>query len=1082
MIVRRRVLASVGVFLLAAVLSAGSLADATSQTDPSLLAQMRSPGPVRLIVEFQGTPRALAGNGVSAAAYENVFARFRSDLQSDNEGANSAKRGNETRTIRREYSTLFFGAAVTVPPADLDRLRRLPYVRAVHRDTEVRALATGEVVDARVGVNAQNLGVRGAGMVVAVIDTGIDYTHPALGSGFGPGQKVAGGWDFVNDDADPMDDHGHGTHVAGTVAANAADLIGVAPDATLLAYKVLGAGGSGSTSDIIAAIERAADPNQDGDFSDRAHVINLSLGGPGTAEDAISRAVDNASAAGVVVIVAAGNDGATASIGSPGVAATAVTVGAIDSAGKVAPFSSRGPTPKHLAFKPDLSAPGVAIVSSIPGGKTQAFNGTSMATPHVAGLAALLRQLHPEWTPAEVKAALIAGAGESTEPSLARGAGRADGVRANAAAVIADVSGIMFGLRPEATGTWEETRTIALRNRSSEPQSLAVTTKGAVAGLQISVEPSSIQLAPGETKSVAVKIIGDNETVAFPEEAIISGDVRFSGATTFSIPWGLVRAARATITLDFTPSSLIIPISRSKRQAFQYDYDAAELFVPPGSEPWTFMVGHAQKDEEDDSFVQTLVVLENVVLTGDMIVPLQLASATEELTIDGRAPDGSLLRELPVEEWRKRYLLDLRIMFRDGDRAFDFGIVSYDTRALRTPPLSSRFTILARESYVDLDAMRGYHFEPVPEIGVSGSKTIEPSSPYRKARLRWESKSNRTPFVVCNQSSFIINTFSGIGDLGCMTTTIDRAAAFDYWTMDEPVTDSFGGLKFIVGRSESQTFRGTPEGIVASDEMVPPVTSARIPDGAEAWVGSGVAFPYFFVGTGAKQFSWPFWGLRGGFGELYTQPTLTAWSVYDASGSLLQTGVHGPGYPDLPPPTAGTRFVATRGSLEVAGHRSLGTIEARFGANSEDLATPAITSFRIEGGDEQPTARFAIGEATTLHFSAADFAASGYFKTQPSSPEATRAFYRARGSIDWQPLPVVLAGSENGERRELRHYPAGDIFRVDLTPATALANSAVDLRVEVEDASGNRLSWTQEPAFFVGTVEDEPGRGRAVGR
>ena len=126
-------------------------------------------------------------------------------------------------------------------------------------------------------VDVWNSGLRGQGTSIAIIDTGIDYTHPNLGGCFGTGCKVIGGYDFANRDNDPMDDNGHGTHCAG-IAAGKGSLNGVAPDAKLYAYKVLDFNGGGDFSDVIAAIGRAMDPNGDGNFSDRVDVISLSLG------------------------------------------------------------------------------------------------------------------------------------------------------------------------------------------------------------------------------------------------------------------------------------------------------------------------------------------------------------------------------------------------------------------------------------------------------------------------------------------------------------------------------------------------------------------------------------------------------------------------------------------------------------------------------------------------------------------------------------------------------------------------------------------------------------------------------------
>ncbi|MCP3684241.1 MAG: S8 family serine peptidase, partial [bacterium] len=261
-----------------------------------------------------------------------------------------------------------------------------------------------------------------------------DYTAPEQGFN----DKVIGGYDFFNQDDDPMDDNGHGTHCAGTAAGNGV-LNGIAPDAKIYAYKVLSDGGSGYWDDIIAAIERSVDPNQDGDFSDHLDIISLSLGGSGDPDDPMSIAIDNAFDAGVVAVVAAGNSGSSPeTIGSPGTARKAITVGATyktDYDGdywrdsdprqdQITSFSSRGPVVWDGGYmmKPDIVAPGAIICAArygaiFPEGEHPYYKpcidelhvqiaGTSMATPVVAGAAALLRQAHPDWSPAEIKTAL----------------------------------------------------------------------------------------------------------------------------------------------------------------------------------------------------------------------------------------------------------------------------------------------------------------------------------------------------------------------------------------------------------------------------------------------------------------------------------------------------------------------------------------------------------------------------------------------------------------------------------------------------------------------------------------------------
>src|SRR6185369_9454675 len=142
-------------------------------------------------------------------------------------------------------------------------------------------------------------------------------------------------------------------------------IIGVAPEVRFLAYKVLGSSGAGKDSDVVAGIERATDPNDDGDPSDHADVINMSLGGSGNANSPASIAAENAVSAGVVVAIAAGNSGGYYNMGSPGSAPSAITVGASDLNDTVAFFSSGGPA-VPLAIKPEVVAPGVSILSLAP--------------------------------------------------------------------------------------------------------------------------------------------------------------------------------------------------------------------------------------------------------------------------------------------------------------------------------------------------------------------------------------------------------------------------------------------------------------------------------------------------------------------------------------------------------------------------------------------------------------------------------------------------------------------------------------------------------------------------------------------
>jgi subtilisin family serine protease len=211
---------------------------------------------------------------------------------------------------------------------------------------------------------------QGAGVRVAVIDTGIDATHPDLVG------QVDGGYSAIahSEAASAyQDDNGHGTHVAGTIAAlrDGRGVVGVAPQARLYAVKVLDADGSGNLSDVIDGIVWAA--------SNDMQVANMSLGAP-VGSETMQRALRFAKGHGMIVVAAAGNSGGA--VGYPGAYPEVIAVSAADSNDALAAFSSRGP-------EVDFIAPGVDVVSSKMGGGFVSFSGTSMAAPHVAGLAAL---------------------------------------------------------------------------------------------------------------------------------------------------------------------------------------------------------------------------------------------------------------------------------------------------------------------------------------------------------------------------------------------------------------------------------------------------------------------------------------------------------------------------------------------------------------------------------------------------------------------------------------------------------------------------------------------------------------------
>lgn len=346
--------------------------------------------------------------------------------------------------------------------------------------------------------HAWEAGYDGAGVKVAVLDTGVDATHPDLAG------RIAASQSFVAGE-EVQDGNGHGTHVASTVAgsgaASAGACKGVAPGADLLIGKVLNNRGSGNQSQIISGMEWAV--------AQGADVVSMSLGGTtDQPQDAMSLAVDALTASsGALFVVSAGNAGPNElTVGTPGTAASALTVGATDKSDKLAEFSSRGPRVGDNGLKPEITAPGVGIVAARAAGTTiggpvnahyTALNGTSMAAPHVTGAAALLAQQHPGWRATEIKNALVSTS--KTLPAYTvyqQGAGRVD--LSNAVAEKVFATGVADFGTVSATDPEPLTRTVTYTNTGADNVTLAM----------------SLDLDRGATPAAgAVKLSADTVTV-----------------------------------------------------------------------------------------------------------------------------------------------------------------------------------------------------------------------------------------------------------------------------------------------------------------------------------------------------------------------------------------------------------------------------------------------------------------------------------------------------------------------------------------------------------------------------------------
>lgn|GEM_PF-728331 len=1008
--------------------------------------------------------------------------------------------------IGRIYIHVFQGVSATVPPSELPALRALPYVRGVHVDTIYEATAIDGVNIVKAPPVWTSFSVRGRGMVAAVIDSGIDYRHAAFGGGFGLGQRVAGGYDFVDDDNDPMDENGHGTHVAGILAGNGGGVIGVAPEATLMAFRVLDRQARGSESDVMAGIERAVDPNQDGDTKDHVDVINLSLGGPGNSDDPLSRAVDAASAAGVVVCIAAGNDGLNvATIDSPGGARTAITVGATGQTTSIggvtqvhdsrAYFSSRGPVGRLLDPKPDVMAPGVSISSAKLGGGTIEMNGTSMSTPFVAGVAVLLRQIHKDWTPADIKAAMVSTGGADIAPGGAVGGtiggGLLDAVAAANATVLPSPPQLSFGVGGSAA--YSRTLSLHLTNRGGRQESLAV--KGSTdIERAVDVEPPSFTLAPGQSIDLSVTLAIGPASPGAPA-AVPGGFLHFEGSSSLHVPFAVVQGAAVTVQYAAEKEFLVWPLEQGR--LVQPDVSFPPRVVQGGGET-TMILGVDQYDlmllDEDGR----LVVAEGKSADGASTVVLSPADARNSIAttfVDELGlplqPDAAL----------SHACLDHLTVFVPGSSAESPMYVDIAANGSLPPLLASdmsnRFTLFRSRACWDnargsvhaavLDPVVGVHAavalsnSPSAWLGTTAHYFFDPSHTNRQARIGARLRIDH--------------------DEEYRDGSLIYGGAISFFPLGNDATQTFP-LFVAQGSSKSVMY----EAYLDAQAQPPGEPLTIITDGAYCTVQDGRLAVAPINGTNdltfvpvendlqlndgpvhARRFAAPV-GLADGMLTLQTQwfGPLHENRYYEASSA--QTTLFGPDGKEIPPTNVDFiwsnylranlqpgpyRVVSVDSHYWTAGVPGRATSTATFDTRNEDITDPEISALRILNGKGETRSRIPLGDTAQIVFRMADYEVAceppacnnQTGRYDPVRANATKLWVRPHDSAVWNQMSIRVTGGamESVTGKLWQTLPGGIEFRSEMK----LAAGYYDVKIHGEDRNGNQTELTIEPAFAV---------------
>ncbi|WP_405674542.1 S8 family serine peptidase [Streptomyces sp. NBC_01511] len=485
-------------------------------------------------------------------------------------------------------------------------------------------------------------GLRGERVKVAVLDTGVDQSHPDLAGRIGSAENFS-------DSPGTGDAFGHGTHVASIVGgsgqASGGSRQGVAPAADLMVAKVLGDDGYGSESQVIAGMEWAA--------AQGAEVINMSLGSdtPSDGSDPMSLALNKLTASsGALFVVAAGNSGpGTGTIGSPAAADAALTVGAVGRDDSLASFSSRGPRTGNDGVKPDVTAPGVGIVAARAAGTGMgdpvddshvAASGTSMASPHVAGAAALLAQRYPDWSATRLKDALISTARIIDGQKVTeQGGGRVD-VAAAALGPVTATGTVALG--PFETGTGQpRTTTLRYTNTSDKEVTLSLGLKLATNGGRepaadaVRLGSDSVRVQPGSTAEVPLTVDparaaqGDyyGHVTATPSD----GSAAVHTTVSLVVQGPVHKVSIKTYDRDGKRVQALPVIWGANGFEGYTSFDPVETELEEG----TYQLNHSFVDMAEDGEELRHIVLPEVKVTKDMSVTLDARRTT---LVDIRTP------------------------------------------------------------------------------------------------------------------------------------------------------------------------------------------------------------------------------------------------------------------------------------------------------------------------------------------------------------------------------------------------------------------------------------------------------------
>lgn len=1032
--------------------------------------------------------------------YEKRFREFENELRS----TSTLKSTSANPKIKRKYHKIFFGANVEIPGEMLNDIKKLPYVKKVTKNGIVKTSLTESVPLIRADKVWTDLGTQGDGITVGILDTGIDYKHPALGgneSSTFPTEKIIGGYDFINEDNDPMDDHFHGTHCAGIVAADNEIIKGVAPKASLYAYKVLDANGSGPDDLIIAAIEMTVDPNGDGDYSDKLDIVNMSLGGSGDPDDAMSTAVDNAVALGVTFCIAAGNNYNYNTIGSPGTARKAITVGSTTKSDQISNFSSRGPNNKIYTTKPEIVAPGSDIYSSFPINRTsqmtskgysanyESISGTSMATPHVAGVCALIKKLHPNWTPEQIKSAVMTTAINLGEDAMTQGAGRVDAYSAASVTSFVFPSKLDFGFNYGDEENWSVIKTITVTNHNDNTQTYTITTNDLIAGIEIITSSSEFTLNSGESQEIIITVNANNNILDYSEKESMAYDgvIDITGTTdTLNIPWAFIKTSLLVLSFD-KPNPYFYVANKENYKGF---YDAswnenkneATLLLPRDN--YDMIFDFWNRDYNPNS----IVIREKIFV--DKITQLSINSteAIHKIQLNSIDEHGQSLSNLPYTFKRHNF----QFLFPDSSNLIAVGVYTpwESNQTIYCSPLSENFSLLAGELLFDLNENRKLYI-PQYDLIKGLDRNLELTNNiseyiHQSLKIKTKPKASKATFWIFSEfyyqiisgfvysgrgNGFVLDTNSWDADIFLTPMKHEKLGFTANLSVSEVEIEGVSSKWPWLKTERFSVYQDSLAGIFKSN--IPHSNVYLSPGDEDINLGSGpiytdAFFANNYYGNSSIMVNPTFYGQLNEKRPSDIDSTL--FSIFDKDDTLVITDLI-VNNTTLNLDAKVYRARVINENYYVNNEQGKSTLISTFDLSNSDAIPPGLSSLQIRDSKGVPVDKIKTGDDAVIRFSSKDYRLANnyvYYKTIES--DSTKLYLKEQNSGIWQKIEL----DKLHEDIALWYDQIGWVYSADIANFTNYDSTYLDLKIVVQDEAGNSMEWILEPAVFVGLPENTP--------